>query len=352
MMEIIKKINNKIHWYKYRYFVANLIKQTIKEIRGQSTTPCIYYFLTPTHSNLGDQAQLLCWLNLFKKWYPGYRVIALPLIVGTDEVFERIREKISEEDMIFIHSGYLVCDLYNNWQMLCKVVDTFPNHKITILPQTVHFLNQSIQETVALSFYRHKNLHLICRDEVSFMKAKHIFPKTDVSLKPDVVTSLIGTNYVQESINRDGLLFCMRNDAEKLYSAEQINDFRNKLNGVHVDYADTTISANVWDWVNEREEIIKTFLYKFSEYQVIVTDRYHGTIFSQIVNTPVVVLASSDHKLKSGVDWFPKEMYGKNIMFAEDLDEAYQMVLQILSRKGKIIKNPSYFLDAFYSKPL
>ena len=352
MKRIFKKISNKIHWYKYRFFVAKLIKQTIEEIKEQSTTPRIYYFLTPTHSNLGDQAQLLCWLNLFKKWYPDYNVIMLPLIVGTNEVFERIRERISDKDMIFIHSGYLVCDLYNNWQMLCKVVDSFPNHRITILPQTVHFLNRSIQEIVALSFNKHKNLHLICRDEVSYVKAKQIFPKIAVSLKPDVVTSLIGTGYVKESINRDGLLFCMRNDAEKLYSDEQIKGFKNQLKGVNVDFADTTIAANVWDWVNERENIIKAFLQKFSNYQVIVTDRYHGTIFSQIVNTPVVVLASSDHKLKSGVDWFPKEMFGNNIMFAKDLDEAYQMVKQILSRKGKIIKNPSYFLDSFYSKPL
>lgn len=351
-MDIFKKISNKIHWYKYRFFVARLIKQTIEKIKELSTTPRIYYFLTPTHSNLGDQAQLLCWLNLFKKWYPTYNVITLPLIVGTDEVFERIREKISEKDMIFIHSGYLVCDLYNNWQMLCKVVDTFPNHKITILPQTVHFLNQSIQDIVASSFNKHKNLHLICRDEVSYVKARHIFPNIDVSLKPDVVTSLIGTDYVQESINRDGLLFCMRNDAEKLYSNEQINGFMSKLKGVNIDFADTTISASAWDWVKGREKIIQAFLVKFSNYQVIVTDRYHGTIFSQIVDTPVVVLASSDHKLKSGVDWFPKEMFGNNIMFAKDLNEAYQMVQQILSRKGKIIKNPSYFLDSYYSKPL
>ena len=63
-MDIFKKIINKIHWYKYRFFVARLIKQTIEKIKELSTTPRIYYFLTPTHSNLGDQAQLLCWLNL------------------------------------------------------------------------------------------------------------------------------------------------------------------------------------------------------------------------------------------------------------------------------------------------
>ncbi|WP_082026255.1 polysaccharide pyruvyl transferase family protein [Prevotella pectinovora] len=42
-------------------------------------------------------------------------------------------------------------------------------------------------------------------------------------------------------------------------------------------------------------------LQQFAKYQVVITDRYHGTIFSQIVNTPVIVISSTDHKLRSGV---------------------------------------------------
>ena len=64
------------------------------------------------------------------------------------------------------------------------------------------------------------------------------------------------------------------------------------------------------------------------------------------------MLASTDHKLKSGVDWFPKDIFSENIMFAKDLEEAYSMATHILERKGKIKKNPSYFLDTFYSNPI
>lgn len=352
MVKIFERTKNKIHWYRYRFYVVKLIKETLGKIEHDSQKSRIYYFLTPTHSNLGDQAQLMCWINLFKQWYPEHEVIQIPLIVGTEEVFAAISKKITNEDLIFIHSGYLVCDLYNNWQMLCKIVATFSRYKITILPQTVHFLDSSIQDIIASTFNKHANLHLICRDNVSYMKAKQIFSNIKLSLKPDVVTSLIGTDYINQSTERDGVLFCMRNDAEKLYSDEQILDLKKKLDGIKIEFSDTTIEADIWDWPENREKIIRAFLQNFSRYLAIVTDRYHGTIFSQITNTPVIVLSSSDHKLQSGVDWFPKDIFSVNIMYAKNLEEAYKMLLCVLERKGKTQKNPSYFLDSFYSKPI
>lgn len=350
MKSIIKKIKNKITWYRERLFISSLVKDTLGSVLQVTNKKRIYYFLTPTHSNLGDQAQLLCWIKFFNKWYPNYDIIQIPLIAGTDEVFNAVKYSINNDDLIFIHSGYLVCDLYNNWQMLCHIVDTFPMHKITILPQTVHFISPSVQDKVASCFNRHSNLHLICRDKVSLEKAYKLFPNIDITLKPDVVTSLIGTNYINEPSQRNGVLFCMRNDAEKLYTDNQIQTLIQSIKGTFVETSDTTIFANIWDWSKKREYIIKNYLNSFAKFQVIVTDRYHGTIFSQITNTPVIVLASTDHKLQSGVDWFPKEIFGENIMFAKDLKEAYLLVLNVLSRNGAIKKNPSYFLDTYYSE--
>lgn len=352
MKQIMDKIINKIIWYKQKIYISSLIKKTLGVIRQEHVKKRIYYFLTPTHSNLGDQAQLVCWLRFFKQWHPEYEVIQIPLLVGTDEVFDAIKQNITNHDLVYIHSGYLVCDLYNNWQMLCKVVDTFNGSKITILPQTVHFISSSVQKKVSLSFNRHPDLHLTCRDEVSYEKAKQWFHIAEISLKPDVVTSLIGTNFISCSSQRNGIMFCMRNDAEKLYSDEQIAVLKEKFQNVLISSSDTTIKANIWDWAKNRENIIKSFLCEFAKYQLIITDRYHGTIFSQITDTPVIVLASTDHKLKSGVDWFPKNLFSENIMFAKDLEEAYSMAIQILGRKGKIYKNPSYFLDTFYINPI
>src|SRR5690606_27740259 len=74
------------------------------------------------------------------------------------------------------------------------------------------------------------------------------------------------------------------------------------------------------------------------------------TIFSQIASTPVIVLSSSDHKLSSGVKWFPEASFGNNVFFAKDLNEAYNIAQQILKRNGEITINPPYFQETYFSK--
>lgn len=101
-----------------------------------------------------------------------------------------------------------------------------------------------------------------------------------------------------------------------------------------------------------RGALIRNILELFSKYQVIITDRYHGTIFSQIVNVPVVVINSADHKLSSGVKWFPKDKFSQNVYYAHNLDEAYQLANKILERNGKVIMNHSYFKDNYYNTPI
>ena len=100
-----------------------------------------------------------------------------------------------------------------------------------------------------------------------------------------------------------------------------------------------------------REQLIRQILQQFAKYQVVITDRYHGTIFSQIVNTPVIVISSTDHKLSSGVKWFPHEKFSDNISFAKDLNEAYEKAVDILKRNGAVKKNPAWFKENYFSSP-
>jgi exopolysaccharide biosynthesis predicted pyruvyltransferase EpsI len=169
---------------------------------------------------------------------------------------------------------------------------------------------------------------------------------------PDVVTSLIGDKtFSYSSSKRSGVMFCIRNDGEKFYSDDQILSLRKKFIGIKTSVCDTTIFKSAWVWNKQRELLLREILENFSKQQLIITDRYHGTIFSQIVNTPVIVLSSTDHKLSSGVSWFPKMYFEKNVFFAVNLNEAFAIAKQILERKG-VIENPSYFRDKYYAGAL
>lgn len=352
-MSVVRKIINRVFEIPNQYYVAKKAKMLAQKIVEKHSTPRIYFFCTPTHSNLGDQAQLFCWLRLMKEWHPKHEVICVPARYRNFATIRTIHDNLQNDDFIYVHSGYLIFDPHPELPFILDIVRGFYDTKITILPQTVNLTREWYQHIVAQVFNSHPNLTLYCRDEVSLENAKKLFPNVEKKLMPDVVTSLIGNAEFQypNSI-RKGVMLCVRNDGEKLYSDEQIDNLTSRFTGVRVDKSDTTIKAPIWEWSNNREKLIRSMLQRLAEYQVIITDRYHGTIFSQIVNTPVIVISSTDHKLSSGVKWFPKNQFDGNIMFAKNLDEAYVSAIEVLARKGKGKENTAWFKNNFFNNPL
>lgn len=339
-------------YVKFRYD-ASQKKSLSDKLNHNIGAPRIYLFSTPIHSNLGDQAQLMCWLQLFNEWYPDHEVFCIPATYRQFDTLRIIHKIIKKEDKIFVHSGYLIFDPHPELPFILDVVRAFYDHPITILPQTVNLMDEWYRHIVASQFNQHPNLTLICRDEVSLQYSEEMFPKINIKLMPDVVTSLIGNEKYQfNGSNRKGVLLCVRNDGEKLYTPRQIENLKNKFVGVNITQTDTTIKAATRKWDRDREILISNIVKQFSNYQVIITDRYHGTIFSQVANTPVIVLSSTDHKLSSGVKWFPQSVFGEKVFYVNDLDEAYEKAKMILDRNGQLNNNPPYFKNKFYSVPL
>lgn len=347
LLRVQRKANTIIDYYFFKFQK----KKLISEIKN-NVNKTIYLFASPTHSNLGDQAQLYCWYQYFAEQYPAYRIIDVPCRIADKTLLSLIKSKIRLDDKLFVHSGYLIYDPHPELSFISNVVDFFPEKEITILPQTINLEKERIIKRVATSFNNHPFLNLICRDKVSYKKAQILFHKCNLSLMPDVVTSLIGTKTFSTWRNRkEDVLFCLRNDGEKFYSASELEDLRQSLGELKTRVLDTTINVSKRSWLKNRAHYIYNKIEEFSKYKVIVTDRYHGTIFSLIANTPVIVIASADHKLSSGVDWFPKEEFGKSIFFANNLKEVRNLVFSIIASPIHI-QNPDYFKTNYYSKQI
>lgn len=349
-MNIWKRIKNKFTYFCIRRYVSKKRNSLQEKLNQQIEMHRLYFFCTPTHSNLGDQAQLMCWLRLFREWYPEHEVVCVPTRYRQFKTLRTIHEKVKEGDLIFIHSGYLIFDPHPELPFILDIVRAFYDMPIVILPQTVNLMGEWYRHIVSGIFNSHSDLTLVCRDEVSLKKAEVLFPNVKLKLMPDVVASLIGQSEFQYETQRNGIMLCIRNDGEKLYTDDEIEILRKRFGGVKTEFYDTTINASIWQWDKNREMMIKNVLKKFAEFQVVITDRYHGTIFSLIANTPVIVLSSKDHKLSSGVKWFPKERFGRNIIFAKDLDEAYYLALNILELHGENMRNPTWIKDNYYTK--
>ena len=161
---------------------------------------------------------------------------------------------------------------------------------------------------------------------------------------PDVVTSMIGTKVFKTK--RDGVLFCVRDDKEAYYCEKEIRALEEKFH-CRVEKKDTTLNISRKEMDRNRKKLIDDFIDYVAGFKVTITDRYHGTIFSLIANTPVVVLSSVDHKLSSGVKWFP-EQFSDYIKFASSLDEAYLIASQYLERSDGNVRLPTYFKDKYW----
>lgn len=89
----------------------------------------------------------------------------------------------------------------------------------------------------------------------------------------------------------------IRNDAEKYYSDTEINKLIEYFSETFkCDKLDTTIRVEPEVIRADLKNYIEGYFEKFAHYKVIITDRYHGTIFSLISNTPVIVIKTKDHK--------------------------------------------------------
>lgn len=317
----------------------------------------------PTHANLGDQAQLLCTKKWLKSTFPDGKLIAIPChsylegnasylmimlwSLAFSFIFGFLRFTVRKNDVFVGHSGYYLVDHHGGWHKFVYVARKFPHHRFLILPQTFNMYNPYFTKVLAEAFNSNDNITLLCRDEVSYEKAKQIINEEKLMLYPDIVTSLIGTKSYDNK--REGVLFCMRNDVEAFYSKDSISKFRARFN-CKTALTDTTIYVSEKEMAKDRQKLVFQKIEEFSHYKLIITDRYHGTIFSQIAATPLIVIASADHKLSSGVKWFPKDLFKSHIYYAKSLEEAYDLAKKILRDNDIKYSVPTYFKDKYWDK--
>lgn len=219
-------------------------------------------------------------------------------------------------------------------QLVCK---NMPNAKILMMPQTIYFQHEENRRICSRNHNQAKNMLFLARDQYSYEQAKDMFPDIHVEAFPDIVTTLIGT--LSFNNKRNGVCLCTRNDGEKLYSYEEIETLKTRLesNGISVFCKDTQGKSPFKEIRANLQSFIEREIESYSHFQVTITDRYHGTIFSLCAGTPVIIIKTTDHKVTTGADWF-KGVYDDYVYVAKDLDEAYSLFfkLQEISLENKL----------------
>lgn len=345
---------NRKQWSLHEKEVRRL-KSTVSDI---SATHRVYFMGICNSSNLGDMAQFYCIKRWIEKSYPDSELLMLESDIvlykrygiygGFLPFFKKIYRK---DDIIVFQSGYTTTDLGGNHdEMHRAVIKKIPNARILMMPQTILFVDEDNKVRTSRIYNMATRMLFLARDRVSFERAKEMFPNVNVKLFPDIVTSLIGSIHINKQ--RNGICICSRNDGERFYDNDSIEQLKNRFisSGVRCEITDTTLKVNP---ILLRDNIISYIsreVEKYSTYNVMITDRYHGTILSLVANTPVIVIKTNDHKVITGVEWF-RGIYDNHVFFADSLDEAYNKAMQISNTTetdySKTLE--PYFLEHYYN---
>lgn len=343
----------------YRFFKQNYFcyihrrdaSRLDKLLKMAESQPRIYYLGITAHSNLGDMAQHYCITKWIKENYPEYELIMFEsdtVVDAKSGFLKKFKKTYRKQDIVIFQSGYTTQDLGGNHEYMHRlIVDNMPEANILMMPQTIYFVHKENRLKCAQSLDKAKHMLFLARDFKSEKDARQMFPHLVVKAYPDIVTTLIGG--FSFSNERKGICMCCRNDGEKYYSEEELQGLKNKLNKVaDVVVTDTTVNVPYKEIRSNKQKFIEEEVEKFSYYKVVVTDRYHGTIFSIAAGTPVVIIKTTDHKVTTGADWF-NGVYDDYVFVAEDLDAAYNKAVEIIQNEPSH-KMASYFKENYYDK--
>lgn len=291
----------------FSLFIKIIIKSIIYKNK-------IYIFGIPIHGNLGDQAILYAEEKFLKDNYSQYKIIEVP-----SKFNSRFLKKIVRNDLIIYTGGGFLGSLWPNEEYLFRsTLKMFSENKIIVFPHTFFFEENQIGEEIlneSIEIYsKHKNLHLICREKYSYDFMKKNFSKCNIYLCPDIVLYL---NKFNNNDIKNGIAFCLREDKEKVNcNKTDYEDLLFKLGYKKCDNLSTVVNKNIFPMF--RKLNIKNKIKEFSKYELIITDRLHGMIFSYLAGTPCIVFQNKSYKIKGVYEWIKNI---KSVKLVDDLSE-------------------------------
>jgi exopolysaccharide biosynthesis predicted pyruvyltransferase EpsI len=360
LIGIIKKIGRPFYGPVLKFIrsvrINSFIKNDVARVRREimncpNLKPKIFYLGITAHSNLGDMAQYCCIHNWLLSNYPEYLLIEVEADTVVNEKYrfiELLKKNYDSCDFIVFQSGYTTQDLGGVHDLMHRmVIDALPDSHILMMPQTVFFQCENNKQRSAKIYNRGHHMLFLARDKVSYIAAKEMMPDVQVRLFPDIVTSLIG-RYNFNNV-RKGISVCRRNDGEKYYSEMELNALIERLKlYTSVVVSDTTLKISFVELRRNPIKYIERQIRYFSQFEVVLTDRYHGTIFALAAGTPVVIIKTTDHKVITGADWF-KGIYDDYVYVARDLEDAYNIISVVKNRELNHRLQP-IFSSQYYEK--
>lgn len=306
-------LRRKVSSFKVYYYYLKRFRKRLRQKR-------MVIFLAPNHTNIGDSAILYAQKQFVEKSFPGkFKIIEVEN--GEFLNYKKVISKmVGKKDIITtLGGGNMGDEWFFDEKTRREVIKAFPNNKLIHFPQTIHYTDSEkgkIEEKNSIKIYNgHQNQTIIAREEASFEKMKQLY-NSRILLTPDMVLWLENITFEQK---REGVLFCMRNDVEKLISNTDIESLEKFLNNSGLDcvFSDTHSKENISEGI--RDKVVLDKMKEIAKSRLVITDRLHGMVFAAVTGTPCIVFENYNHKVRGTYNWISYLPY---IRLARDFEEA------------------------------
>ena len=339
----MSKLLNKIRYYMDKIILDISTRKYLKYPLGKK----VYILGTPLHPNLGDSAIVIAEVHFLKKIFGSSKRIKE---VASFDYNRKYKKYINNKSLICgLGGGNMGNQWYSEEKFRYDMFSAFPHNPIIIFPQTIHFIdtyNKSADEERSVSFYNYrKDLTIVAREKKSFDIISSMYPNVNKLLTPDIVLSTNMSDFGVVEQERDGILLCIRSDAEKSVDESVWNTIEQYIDQLDIRHNRTDMYSDCPVTKDNRLECVRRKMQEFASARLVITDRLHGMVFAAITGTPCIVFGNYNHKVKGTYDWIKYLPY---IKYVESKEEAKNYIPLLLSMGNcKFDNKPleKYFLE-------
>lgn len=330
------RINTQKKWKYYFY------------IRKPHGRKC-YIFGTPLHGNIGDSAIVLAEHAFLKKYLESESIKEIT-VNEYAEYRNIILHALGKHDAICLHGGGNMGDTwYPEETMRREIVTEFGDRPMLVFPQTIHYSDTELgkeRASESVQYYnKQENPMLVARERTSYQIMKELYPQAEIMLIPDIVLSATMETFGVERQRREGIMLCMRNDAEKALAEEDYDRIAHMVQPLCMPVRRTDMHTDRQVTKENRAECVKEKMTDFARARLVITDRLHGMVFAAITGTPCVVFSNYNHKVRGTYEWIKYLPY---IRYVESVEEMEACMPELLAREDCQYDNTP--LKPYYEK--
>ena len=308
-----------------------------------------FVFGTPCHSNIGDSAIVLAELAFLKRYLKSEPIKEIT-VHDYKAYKDIILHAIGKHDVLCLHGGGNMGDTWYPEEILRReILTVFDKGPVLVFPQTIHYSDTELGKERAkesVQYYNKQgNPTLIAREKASYQIMKELYPQTEIMLIPDIVLSATMETFGVKHQVREGIMLCMRDDAEKALTEEDFARIQRLVQSFGMPIRKTDMHADCQVTKDNRAECVQKKMTEFAQARLVITDRLHGMVFAAITGTPCVVFSNYNYKVRGTYEWIKYLSY---IRYVESVEEMEACIPELLAMENCEFDNTP--LKPYYEK--